>query len=136
MCGKYENINLAGAIGLFQSFGKYSSTVILDVLKKGASLVQSLAGKVGAGLLNISASFGILKTMPIQTPVQPIVTPAPPPVVVVANLYRTDTRKNNGFSVNVERKFLNLRSNLVVVKIVNSVKNLSENVYKGYMQRW
>lgn len=170
---------VSGAVGLLRSFGGYSASVIVEALKRGSSFVDGLSNKVSNGLLNISASFGLLKTMPI---LPPVVTIAPhvvkPPVIivpkllymikvenrvikgwtnvdikttkpvvqiyvnnvlrysVVADLYRGDTKKHNGFYVVVDRKFLGLKPNLVTVKIVDSVNKLNQIVYKGYMKKY
>lgn len=54
---------------------------------------------------------------------------------VSANQYRSDTRLSNGFSVSINRKFLTLRSNLVEVKIKDSMHRLETIAYKGYIRR-
>lgn len=54
---------------------------------------------------------------------------------VSANQYRSDTRLSNGFSVSINRKFLTLRSNLVEVKIKDSLHRLEAIAYKGYIRR-
>lgn len=54
---------------------------------------------------------------------------------VEANLYRGDTKKNNGFYIVVERKYLGLKPNLVVVKIVDNSNKLNQIAYTGYMKK-
>lgn len=54
---------------------------------------------------------------------------------VSANLYRGDTKSSNGFKVSINRKFLNLRSNLLEIRVIDSVNQLNSVAYKGYIRR-
>lgn len=173
---------VSGGIGLLKSLGEYSTSAVLEAIKKGSSALSTLSNKVTYGLLNLSASLGILRNDPISpspsvptSPAPPVVSPPAPvevklvysidkivgrsirgwanvnikpnkPVVqiyvnnvlryrVVANLYRKDTNKRNGFHVTINKKFLVSKSNLITIKIVDNANKLSEVVYKGYMRR-
>ena len=52
-----------------------------------------------------------------------------------ANLYRPDTRRYDGFKVSINKKFLIYRSNLIEVRIKDSVSNLVSIAYKQYVRR-
>lgn len=54
---------------------------------------------------------------------------------VSANVYRNDTKSNNGFKVSINRKFLTLKSNLLEIRILDSANHLSFVAYKGYVGR-
>lgn len=54
---------------------------------------------------------------------------------VNANVYRNDTKSSNGFKVSMNRKFLNLKSNLLEIRVVDSMHHLSSVAYKGYVGR-
>lgn len=54
---------------------------------------------------------------------------------VKANLYRGDTKQNNGFYIVINRKFLTLKNNLIEVRINDSLNNLTSTVYKSYITR-
>lgn len=55
--------------------------------------------------------------------------------LVKLGLYRGDTKLNNGFYVAINRKFLNLKSNLIEVRIIDSPNGLVSIAYKAYVKR-
>lgn len=54
---------------------------------------------------------------------------------VRADQYRYDTRRYDGFNVSINRKFLNLRSNLLEVRIKDPLNRANQLVYKSYVGR-
>lgn len=54
---------------------------------------------------------------------------------VKANLYRGDTKQYDGFYVSINRKYLNLKSNLIEVRFKDSTNNLSSVAFKQYVRR-
>lgn len=54
---------------------------------------------------------------------------------VKANLYRGDTKANNGFYVAINKRFLSLRSNLIELRIIDTSHQLVSVVYKAYVRR-
>lgn len=53
----------------------------------------------------------------------------------IVKSYRYDTKSFNGFSINMDKKFFNLKNNLLEVRIMKSNGSLVSIAYKGYVPK-
>lgn len=54
---------------------------------------------------------------------------------VIAKLYRYETKTADGFQISIYRRFLNLKKNLIEVRIINPMNKSFEVAYRNYLLR-
>lgn len=158
--GSYGNISgtsmatamISGAVGWLRSTGNYNAGLIKNAVLKGAEFLSSLSTKVSNGLLNLSKSVSFLQTVQLdylnndgacgwarslintnkyyaELCVNKVLK-----YRVVADQYRAETGRYDGFNIIVDRKLLTQPYNLIGIRIKDSTGKLQYITWK-YLQR-
>lgn len=148
---------ISGAVGWLRSTGNYNAGLIKNAILKGAEFITSLSTKISNGLLNLYKAAATLNPSIMQTVKLDylnndgasgwarILNSNEKCTVeiyinkilqyhVVADQYRSDTGRYEGFKILIDRKLLTQPYNLIGIRIKDSTGKLQYNTWQ-YLQK-